>query len=182
MKTYGAGFNHQGMSDAGGFLPRGSRLRWSGLVSEGFISGYWTESQIRQNLERRGLTVEDIASNYESIGWDAVPLFRLFITVVTPVDWNETDAFSVITNEVKAGAGVAPASIRQEVLFAPYAQTAAGQPIYAQAPNAPGGEAFGAGILDTLSKALGVTQSTAQLILIAGVGLVAITLFKGGRR
>lgn len=182
MKTYGAGYNHQGMANTSGYLPRGSRLRWSGLVSEGFISGYWTESQIRQNLERRGFAVEDIQSNYDSVGWDAIPQFRLFITVVTPVDWNEADAFGVITNEVAAAAGSQPGAVQSEVLLVPYGQTPAGQPVYAQAPAAPGGQPFGAGILDAISKALGVTQSTAQLILIAGVGLVVIRLVKGGRR
>lgn len=184
MRSYGFDYHQHGMTDvAPQYVPRGSRLRWSGIVNVPFYPA-GTSNAIASYLAQRGLTAENIDWQYETIG--AFPEmgslnYRALITFVTPIDWNTVDAFGVVTDSVSKALAQTPTEINGEVLLMPSSVTPTGTPVYPTVPDntpkytPPGSSGASTDILDQLSNSLGITKTT---VAFAAVALTLLLVLK----
>ena len=194
--VYGQDYNRSEFAGFGDVqkvdIPRGTRVQWSGLVPEDYLLGYLQNSDIKSRLARRGLPVEDLSTTQANFDvWNMIQVYRVFITVTTPFDWNTYDLANVISDEVKlASDGIAPKDVNLTVLLQPYGIDRNGQPIYNKAPNnTPGGDGnpepdFSLKQwLQDLADSFNVSVNTLEIVGIAAIAaLVILPNIGGGRR
>ena len=198
--VYGQDYNRSEFSGFGDItktdIPRGTRLRWSGVISVPFYpSG--TNSAINSYLAQRNLSAETIDWEYQGIApftfETGIVTYRAYITFVTPIDWNTYDAFGVVTDAVGKATGQTPLDVTGEILLMPSGYNPAKQqPVYPTPPsNVPGGSGdSGANApdntfsnwLDDLASSFNISSSTLQTVLIGGLALLIVLPSLTGRR
>jgi hypothetical protein len=142
MQRNNAFRNHSGMGlidFANTELLRGSRVRWSGVVPEGLITGYWDQNSLKKALQSRGFKVEELYTEYATLDWGGNLYYRIYVTVINPQDGTEEGAFAVIRGEVWRIFQYEPTDENFEVLLRAERDPKTGGVTVPQAPNTPGG-------------------------------------------
>lgn len=169
------------------YLTRGSRVLYQGDSEIGLIQSWsgQVERDFRAFLQQRGLTVEDVRTEYVGTDWTGARTLRVYAQVITPMDRRDAaDLAWDMTQDLQRATGAPVESPYLTVLVAAE-KDPGGNPIYPQTgtgtqlPAAmPPPINSGPGLWDSIGGALDLPTDTAKWIAIGGAVFLGVLLLR----
>lgn len=176
----GGEFCGEGLGALGAIgLPEQSRVVYSGDTYTGYFTSDNVAASFKQNLQRRGLQVEDVTYNHKStsVGGQGF-IYTYYATVITPIDRaNVNDLTWDMSQDLKKASGSDVFNDSISVLI--YGQKdESGNTIYTQLPGAPTPPGQGKSIWQGIAEMFDVGLDEAKMIGVGAVAVLAILLVR----